>query len=105
MRNDAILASITALTIALALAAPAHGTGVRRAADVSAPVSTDIVFVNECAGVRLAGTLTLPVCDGPSPAVLLVTGSGPQDRDETIGSHKPFRAIAEHLARRGFAVL
>ncbi|MFT7578768.1 MAG: pimeloyl-ACP methyl ester carboxylesterase [Myxococcota bacterium] len=53
----------------------------------------------------LAGTLTLPGGDGPFPAVLLITGSGPQDRDETIFEHKPFWVIADHLTRRGIGVL
>ena len=51
------------------------------------------------------GTLTLPNGAGPFPAVLLVHGSGPQDRDETIGANKPFRDIAWGLASKGVAVL
>ncbi|MCK7535401.1 MAG: hypothetical protein MZV63_32685 [Marinilabiliales bacterium] len=42
---------------------------------------------------------------GPFPAVVLITGSGPQDRDETVFSHKPFKVIADHLTRNGIAVL
>ncbi|HEX2208188.1 MAG TPA: alpha/beta fold hydrolase [Longimicrobium sp.] len=56
-------------------------------------------------GVRLAGTLTLPAGEGPHPAVLLVTGSGPQDRDETLFNHRPFLLLADYLTRRGIAVL
>lgn len=56
-------------------------------------------------GITLAGTLTLPSGKGPHPAVLLVTGSGPQDRDETIFGHKPFLVIADYLTRHGIAVL
>ena len=56
-------------------------------------------------GVRLAGTLTLPAGEGPFSAVVLVSGSGAQDRDETIFGHKPFLVIADYLTRRGFAVL
>jgi len=56
-------------------------------------------------GVHLAGTLTLPVGAGPFPAVLLITGSGAQDRDETIFEHKPFLVLADYLTRRGVAVL
>lgn len=55
--------------------------------------------------VTLAGTLTLPRGEGPFPAVVLITGSGPQDRDETAYGHKPFAVLADHLARRGVAVL
>lgn len=53
----------------------------------------------------LPATLSLPNGDGPFPAVVLVHGSGPQDRDETIAGNKPFRDIAWGLATRGIAVL
>lgn len=53
----------------------------------------------------LPGTLTLPSGPGPFPAVILVHGSGPNDRDETIGPNKPFRDIAWGLASKGIAVL
>jgi dienelactone hydrolase len=53
----------------------------------------------------LPGTLSLPKGDGPWPAVILVHGSGPQDRDETIGPNKPFRDLAQGLASRGIAAL
>ncbi len=53
----------------------------------------------------LPGTLSMPKGDGPFPAVVLVAGSGPQDRDETIGPNKPLRDIAWGLASSGIAVL
>jgi len=53
----------------------------------------------------LPGTLTLPKGDGPFPAVVLVHGSGPNDRDETIGPNRPFKDIAWGLASQGIAVL
>jgi dienelactone hydrolase len=56
-------------------------------------------------GRALPGTLTLPKGPGPFPAVVLVHGSGPQDRDETIGPNRPFLDIARGLAARGIAVL
>jgi uncharacterized protein len=56
-------------------------------------------------GVAIAGTLTIPAGAGPHPAVVLVTGSGPQDRDETLMEHKPFLVLADYLSRRGIAVL
>jgi len=56
-------------------------------------------------GVTLAGTLTLPHNVRPAPAVLLISGSGPQDRDEFLLSHRPFAVLADHLARQGIAVL
>lgn len=55
--------------------------------------------------VNLAGTLTLPFSDGPFPAGLLISGSGLQDRDETLVGHKPFWVLADHLSRAGIAVL
>src|SRR5262245_1260045 len=65
----------------------------------------DVSFENKNAGVKLAGTLTLPRSAGPFPALILISGSGPQDRDETVAGHKPFLVLSDHLARRGFAVL
>ncbi|MDR0787248.1 MAG: alpha/beta fold hydrolase [Gemmatimonadota bacterium] len=56
-------------------------------------------------GVHLAGTLTLPPATSRVPAVLLITGSGRQDRDETMFEHKPFLVLADALTRRGVAVL
>jgi hypothetical protein len=56
-------------------------------------------------GVHLAGTLTLPPGKGPFPAAIMITGSGQQDRDETLMGHKPFWVIADYLSRRGIAVL
>lgn len=66
----------------------------------------DVVYDNSAApDVRLAGTLTLPEGRGPFPAVLLIAGSGPNDRDEEIFGHKPFLVLADHLTRQGIAVL
>ncbi len=65
----------------------------------------DVTFTNSAAKVVLAGTLTLPKGGGPFPAALLIGGSGPEDRDETIANHKPFLVIADALTRKGIAVL
>lgn len=65
----------------------------------------EVAYDNKEAGAKLAGTLSLPEGDGPFPAVLLITGSGPQDRDETLMGHKPFLVLADALTRRGIAVL
>lgn len=67
--------------------------------------SLDIAFESEAGKVRLAGTLIVPEGKGPFPAVALVSGSGPQDRDESLLSHKTFLVIADALARRGIASL
>jgi len=53
----------------------------------------------------LPGTLAMPKGDGPFPAIVLVHGSGPQDRDETIGANRPFLDLARGLAAQGIAVL
>jgi fermentation-respiration switch protein FrsA (DUF1100 family) len=65
----------------------------------------EVTYANADEGITLAGTLTLPPGAGPFPAVVLITGSGPQDRDETLMGHKPFLVIADALTRRGIAVL
>lgn len=65
----------------------------------------DVAFPNEAASIELAGTFTFPETPGPHPAVILVSGSGPQDRDETIMGHRPFLVLADHLTRHGIAVL
>ena len=62
-------------------------------------------FRNEEAGITLAGTLTLPEGEGPFPAAVLISGSGPQDRDESLLGHRPFLVLADHLTREGIAVL
>lgn len=62
-------------------------------------------YPNEKAGIELAGTLTLPAGEGPFPVVLLISGSGPQDRNEALVGHKPFLVLADYLTRRGIAVL
>lgn len=68
--------------------------------------SLDVSIDNPQAdGVTLAGTLTLPEGAGPFPAAILISGSGPQDRDESILGHKPFLVLADHLTRSGIAVL
>lgn len=69
------------------------------------PYRSEEVTVDSTAGVKLAGTLTLPQGKGPFPAVVLITGSGAQDRDETILEHKPFAVIADRMTRDGIAVL
>ncbi|MBA2503122.1 MAG: alpha/beta hydrolase, partial [Pyrinomonadaceae bacterium] len=65
----------------------------------------EVAYENKTDGVRLAGTLTLPRSQKPVPAVLLITGSGAQDRNETVFGHKPFLVLADYLTRRGIAVL
>ena len=65
----------------------------------------EVSFSNTAAGVTLAGTLTLPNGPGPFAAALLIAGSGPQDRDESLANHKPFLVLSDYLTRQGIAVL
>lgn len=65
----------------------------------------EVSYENKKDSIKLAGTLTLPHTKAPFPAVILITGSGPQDRDETILGHKPFLVLADYLTRQGIAVL
>jgi pimeloyl-ACP methyl ester carboxylesterase len=64
-----------------------------------------VSYRNEKDNIKLAGTLTVPRGGGKYPVVLLITGSGSQDRDETIAGHRPFLVLADHLTRNGIAVL
>ncbi|MBI5917658.1 MAG: alpha/beta hydrolase, partial [Bacteroidetes bacterium] len=65
----------------------------------------EVVFENKTAGIKLAGTLTLPTASGSYPVVVLVSGSGAQDRNEELLGHKPFLVLADHLTRQGIGVL
>jgi fermentation-respiration switch protein FrsA (DUF1100 family) len=65
----------------------------------------DVTYENKIQNVTLAATLTIPPGKGPFPAVVLITGSGPQDRDETLLGHKPFLILSDYLTRHGIAVL
>ncbi|MCU0384654.1 MAG: alpha/beta fold hydrolase [Flavihumibacter sp.] len=67
--------------------------------------SEEVVFENKKAGIQLAGTLSLPNKEGSFPAVILISGSGPQNRDEEILGHKPFLVLADYLTKKGIAVL
>ena len=69
------------------------------------PYTTEeVTFTNAKAGATLAGTLTIPSC-GSKYVLIMVTGSGPENRDEEIFEHKPFAVIADRLARAGIATL
>ena len=67
--------------------------------------SEDVKFENKKDKIVLAGTLTLPEKDGSFPSVILISGSGPQNRDEELLGHKPFLILADHLTKNGIAVL
>lgn len=67
--------------------------------------SEDVEYTNPESGLKLTGTITIPENEKACPAVVMITGSGEQDRDETIFGHKPFAVIADYLTRNGIAVL
>ncbi len=68
-------------------------------------LSEEVRFKNNNDNIELAGTLTRPKQGGPFTAVILISGSGPQDRNEEVFQHKPFLVLAHHLTRQGIAVL
>lgn len=65
----------------------------------------DVTFENKGASITLAGTLTLPKKEGIFPVVVLISGSGPQNRNEELMGHKPFLVLSDYLTRNGIAVL
>jgi hypothetical protein len=65
----------------------------------------DLLVENRAAGATLACTLTEPPGDGPFGAVVMATGSGPQDRDEALLGHRPFFVLSDAITRAGVAVL
>lgn len=67
--------------------------------------SEDVSFINDKFNIKLAGTLTLPAGEGPFKAVIMITGSGAQNRNEELMGHKPFMVVADFLSRNGIAVL
>src|SRR5262249_53636518 len=65
----------------------------------------EVSYENKRDGIKLAGTLTLPRDKASPPAVILITGSGAQNRNEELLGHKPFLVLADYLTRQGVAVL
>jgi len=65
----------------------------------------DVIYQNADKSVQFGATITIPEGQGPFPAVVMITGSGTQNRDEEILGHKPFAVIADYLTRRGIIVL
>ncbi len=68
-------------------------------------IEEDVEFTNPADGAKLAGTFSKPKGSGNFPAVILISGSGLQDRDETVSGHKPFKVLANYLTKKGIAVL
>ena len=65
----------------------------------------EVVFPGGAEGVKLAGEMTAPQTGGPFPAVILIAGSGPQNRNEDLSGHKVFLVLSDYLTRRGYVVL
>ena len=65
----------------------------------------EVCYENKAVGIRIAGTLTKPRSQGPFPVVLLIAGSGPHSRNAVIGYHRVLHVLADHLTRKGIAVL
>lgn len=91
------------LTLTRAAAAPLTASGKPR---LTPPYrEEDVIFNNNTAKIRLSGTLTVPAGPGPFPAVVLLSDAGPQDRDAEQQEYRMFGQLADHLTRRGIAVL
>ena len=109
--DDSTLAGLWSqggLALSLTLKRNDRAIVTRRPQDPVPPYPYDtleVAYPNARAGVKLAGTLTIPRAAGPHPCALLITGSGPENRDEEIFNHRPFRVLADHLTRKGIAVL
>ncbi|HLT86009.1 MAG TPA: alpha/beta hydrolase [Sphingobacterium sp.] len=98
------------MTFPMRLSKAGHTLAKRRRPQLPEPPysydTLDVTFSSEYDNVKLAGTITRPR-EGEEmlPAVVLISGSGPQDRDETIMGHKPFKVIADYLTKQGIIVL
>jgi pimeloyl-ACP methyl ester carboxylesterase len=96
------------LPLTLTRVKPGTSTGLRRPQNPVKPYpyrEEEVSYDNKSAAITLGATLTTPTGSGPFPAVLLVTGSGAQDRDESLMGHRPFLVLADYLTRHGIAVL
>jgi pimeloyl-ACP methyl ester carboxylesterase len=111
LTNDTLTGSWSqsGMSFDLTLERSAEDAGaMNRPQEPKAPFPYDIEEVriaSAASGVMLAGTLTLPRGDGPFPTAILISGSGPQNRDEALMGHRPFLVLADHLTRHGVAVL
>src|SRR5688572_12117221 len=110
IKNTTVGVIVTAVVLSIALITflSISRNNKRRSQEPTKPYayhSEEVTFKNIQANVTLAGTLTLPAKEGNYPAVVLITGSGPQNRDEEMLGHKPFLVISDHLTKNGIAVL
>ena len=92
----------------LALQRMARPTEIKRPQTPRPPFpykAEDIIYYNEDKSIQYGATITIPNGKGPFPAVLLITGSGQQNRDEELFGHKPFAVMADYLTKQGYIVL
>ena len=112
LKNDSLITGVfiqngTSFSLNLKKATSGKEVNINRPQEPVPPFpydSEEVYFENESANIRLAGTLTLPQQGSRFPAVVLISGSGPQNRDEELLGHKPFLVLADYLSRRGIAV-
>lgn len=110
LKGDSIIGVFrqSGLEMPLVLRKSDANNALNRPQEPKAPFSyktEDVVFINEVSGNKLAGTLTLPETGSDFPVAILISGSGPQNRDEEILAHRPFLVLADYLTRNGIAVL
>ncbi|WP_162946396.1 alpha/beta hydrolase family protein [Chitinophaga barathri] len=82
-----------------------HGAFAQEAKPAVEYISEDVTFPNKVDSITLAGTFSFPQTNGKFPAVIIISGSGGQNRDGLMLGHKPYQVIADHLTKNGFAVL
>ncbi|WP_235297111.1 alpha/beta hydrolase [Portibacter marinus] len=106
--NGKVVEGINAFPLTLSRKSIEKSSGKARPQEPKKPypyLAEPVSFQNKDDGITLAGTFTRPKAKGKYPVAILISGSGPQDRDETLSGHKPFLVLADHLTRKGIAVL
>jgi pimeloyl-ACP methyl ester carboxylesterase len=96
------------MSLPLVMKRTTEAPGIKRPQEPKPPypyTEEEVTYENKKAGVKLAGTLTFLKSEQPLPAVILISGSGPEDRNETVFGHRPFLVLADYLTRQGIAVL
>jgi hypothetical protein len=108
VKEESIAGKVTQNGMELPMILTREEDNLKRPQEPMAPfpyISEEISFKNEGAGINLSGTLTLPSVEGKFPVVVLINGSGPQNRNSEILGHKPFLVLSDHLTKNGIAVL
>lgn len=108
VKKDTIIGNFFQNGMSLKLNLTRGNTKLKRPQEPQPPYAydvEDVMFRNETDSITLAGTLTLPKKEGQFPVVILISGSGPQDRNSLIMGHKPFLLLAHELTQSGVGVL